>query len=328
MSRKVLLVFTGGTIGMKIEAATGGAIPALSGEELLAHDPSLRRLAELEIFEFGQYPGPHMTPPLMWALSELLSRELRRPDLAGAVVTHGTDTLEETAYLLDLRHTSDKPVAVVGAMRTISEPGFDGPANLSAAIRTVLAPRARAQGVFVVMNQVIHPASEATKTDSQQLETFQSPAFGPLGHVDVDRVIFGRRLLDRVVIETAAMEERVDLIQMYAGADSRFIDFACQSGARGIVLEGTGRGNVPPAALAGIQHARDTGLPVVIASRCLHGRVLDTYAYEGSGHDLRQRGVLLAGTMNAAKARIRLMLALGRTSDPAQLRELMEAGAY
>ncbi|MBI5280550.1 MAG: asparaginase [Candidatus Solibacter usitatus] len=325
---RVLLVFTGGTIGMKIDPETGGAIPSLSGEELLEHDAALRELAELEVIEFGQYPGPHMTPGRMWEVSEVLRRELKRDDIAGAVVTHGTDTLEETAYLLDLRHVSEKPAVVVGAMRTVSEPGFDGPVNLSAAIRTVLEPRARGQGVFVVMNQVIHAASEATKTDAQQLETFQSPVFGPLGHVDVDKVIIGRRLLDRDVIDCERFEERVDLIQMYAGADSRFIDFSRESGARGIVLEATGRGNVPPAAIGGIQRARDHGLPVVITSRCLHGRVLDTYAYEGSGHDLRTRGVLFAGTLNAAKTRIKLMLALGKTGDAEEIRQLMEGGAY
>lgn len=325
---KILLVFTGGTIGMKLDPATGAAVPALSGAELLAHDPGLERLAEIEILEFGQFPGPHMNLERMWAVSEILRKELAREDLSGAVVTHGTDTLEETAYLLDLRHLSEKPVAVVGAMRTISEPGFDGPANLSAAIRTVISPEARGQGVFVVLNQMIHAASEATKTDTQQLETFQSPVFGPLGLVDIDRVIFGRRLLQRMVIEAPRLEPRVDLVVMYSGADSRFIDYARESGARGIVIEGTGRGNVTPEAVPGIQRALDAGIPVVIATRCAHGRVLDTYGYEGSGHDLRTRGVMLAGTLNAAKARIRLMVALGRTQDPGQVRELMECGLY
>ncbi len=325
---KVLLVFTGGTIGMKFDPATGGAVPALSGAELIDHDPELKELAELEILEFGRYPGPHMNLQRIWSVSELLRRELQRPDLAGAIVTHGTDTLEETAYLLDLRHTSEKPVAVVGAMRTVTEPGFDGPANLSAAIRTVIRPDARGQGVFVVLNQMIHAASEATKTDTQQLETFQSPVFGPLGLVDVDRVIFGRRLIERAVIVTDCLEPRVDLVKMCAGSDSRFIDYARESGAHGIVIEGTGRGNVPPEAVAGIQRAIDAGLPVVIATRCAHGRVLDTYGYEGSGHDLRLRGVILAGTLNAVKARIRLMLALGKTQDLSEVRELMEGGAY
>lgn len=146
------------------------------------------------------------------------------------------------------------------------------------------------------MNQMIHAASEVTKTDTQQLETFQSPTFGPLGLVDEDRVLFARSLLRRPLIETERLEPRVDLIAMAAGSDSRFVDYARESGARGIVIQGTGRGNVPPAALAGIQRALDAGLPVVIASRCHHGRVLDTYAYEGSGHDLRQRGVISAGS--------------------------------
>jgi len=325
---QVLLVFTGGTIGMKFHPATGGAIPALSGAELIDHDPELKLLADLEILEFGRFPGPHMNVDRIWAVSEILRRELKRPALCGAVVTHGTDTLEETAYLLDLRQTSDKPVAVAGAMRTVNEPGFDGPANLSAAIRTVISPQARGQGVFVVLNQMILAASEATKTDTQQLETFQSPVFGPLGLVDVDRVIFGRKLIERAVIETDHIERRVDLVKMCAGSDSRFVDYARESGARGIVIEGSGRGNVPPEAVPGIQRAIDAGLPVVIASRCAHGRVLDTYGYEGSGHDLRLRGVILAGTLNAVKARIRLMLALGRTQDLREIRELMEGGAY
>lgn len=325
---RVLVLFTGGTIGMKYNPAVGAAVPALGARQLLEHDPALQQLADLEVFEYGQYPGPHMTLERMWEVSEILRRELARDDIAGAVVTHGTDTLEETAYLLDLRHTSPKPAAVVGAMRTVSEPGFDGPANLSAAIRTVLSPQARGQGVFVVLNQMIHAASEATKTDTQQLETFQSPVFGPLGLVDVDRVIFGRRLVDRVVIDGPKLERRVDLVTMCAGADGRFIDYARESGARGIVVEGTGRGNVTPQAVPAIQRAIDAGVPVVIATRCAHGRVLDIYGYEGSGHDLRQRGVLFAGTLNAAKARIRLSLILGKTPDPGEVRALMECGAY
>lgn len=325
---RVLILFTGGTIGMRYDPAVGAAVPALGARELLEHDPALQSLAEFDIYEYGQYPGPHMDLARMWEVSEILRRELARSDIAGAVVTHGTDTLEETAYLLDLRHTSPKPVAVVGAMRTVNEPGFDGPANLSAAIRTVLSPQARGQGVFVVLNQMIHAASEATKTDTHQLETFQSPVFGPLGLVDVDRVIFGRRLIDRVVIDGPRIETRVDLVTMCAGADGRFIDFARESGARGIVVEGTGRGNVTPQAVPAIQRAIDAGVPVVIATRCAHGRVLDIYGYEGSGHDLRRRGVLFAGTLNAAKARIRLAVILGKTNETNEIRTLMECGAY
>ena len=321
---RVLFLFTGGTISMKFDPATGGAVPALSGHEILAFDPGLASLAEPEVIDFGRFPGPHMTPDRAWAVSDLLIKQLGRADIDAAIVTHGTDTLEETAYLCDLRHRSEKPVAFAGAMRNSSELSFDGPANLRAALRTVLSAEARGQGVFVVLNQFVHAASEVTKTDAQMIETFQSPMFGPLALVDADRVVWARRLVSRTVIETNALEPHVDLIYVHAGSDSRFIDFARESGTRGIVIAGTGRGNVPPSVLPGIQRALDAGLHVLIASRCPRGRVLDTYAYEGSGHDLRKRGVLFAGTLPAHKARVKLMLALGRTCDQAHLRRLIE----
>lgn len=325
---KVLFIFTGGTISMKVDPATGGAVPALSGAEILSYDPGMRELADFEVIDFGRFPGPHMTPERMWDLSLLVREQLARNEVAGIVITHGTDTLEETAYLLDLQHTSAKPVVFVGAVRNASELSYDGPANLRAACRTAIDPAARDQGVFVVMNQIIHPACAATKTDTEQIETFQSPFFGPLGVVDKDRVIFSRRLSERHVIDAPRLEPRVDLLQMYAGADSRFIDHSLATGARGLVIEGTGRGNTPPATLAGIQRVLDTGVPVVIASRCVHGRVLDTYGYEGSGKDLRKRGVFFAGTLSGAKARVQLMLALGKTSDRTELQDLIEQGQY
>lgn len=325
---KILFVFTGGTIAMKVDPEAGGAVPALSGREILAFDPSLAQVADIEALDFARIPGPHWTPAKMWELSELLRESLRRADITGAVVTHGTDTLEETAYLVDLRHASDKPVVFVGAMRNTSELSYDGPANLHAAARVAAAPASRKLGVLVVLNQMIHAAASATKTDTEQMETFQSPGFGPLGVVEPDLVIYYRSLLGRVTIDTPSIESRVDLFKMYAGADGRFIDAARESGARGLVVEGTGRGNVPPAAVSAIQRALDAGLPVVLASRCETGRVLDTYGYEGSGRDLRRRGVIFAGTLSGQKARIRLMLALGRTGDVRHIRDLMEQDAY
>jgi len=325
--QKVLFVFTGGTISMKQDPARGGAVPALDGDAILAYDPALRAMCEPVVIEFGRYPGPHMTPPRVWELSKLLERELAAPDITGAVVTHGTDTLEESAYFIDLQHTGAKPVCFVGAMRNASELSYDGPANLRAAARVAMDAEARGQGVLVVLNMIIHAASEATKTDTQQVETFQSPMFGPLGIVDTDRVLFGRRLAHRPVIAAERLEERVDLFQMYSGADGRFIDYAVESGAQGLVIEATGRGNVPPAVVPSIQRALEQ-VPVVVASRCVHGRVLDTYAYEGAGAELRALGVFFAGTLPGPKARIRLMLALGRTRDRAELQRLMEAGSY
>lgn len=213
-------------------------------------------------------------------------------------------------------------------MRNASELSYDGPANVRAAMRVAMDEGSRGQGVFVMLNETIHAAAYATKMDTQAIETFQSPVFGPLGIVDQDRVFFARVLKFRQTVEATRVEERVDLFQMYAGADGRFIDAVREQGARGIVIEGTGRGNVPPMTLDAIQHAIDAGLPVLIATRCAQGLVLDTYAYEGSGRDLRNRGVIFAGNLTGPKARILLMLALGITKDPKELRQLIEAGQY
>ncbi len=313
---------------MKHDALRGGAVPALSGDEILAHDPELAQLARVEVIDFARLAGPQMTPQHMWDLSEQIREQLERPEIAGIVVTHGTDTLEETAFFLDLRHHSSKPVIVIGAMRNASELSYDGPANIRAALRVALDPASREQGVFVLLNETIHAAAYATKMDTQAIETFQSPVFGPLGIVDKDRVYFARTLKLRQAIATQSFEPHIDLFQMYSGADGRFIDYARETGARGLVIEGTGRGNVPPLTLPAIQRAIDAGIPVLISTRCAQGRVLDTYAYEGSGRDLRNRGVLFAGSLSGPKARILLMLALGATRDPQELRQLIEAGQY
>lgn len=321
---RVLVVFTGGTIAMRKDAASGGAVPALSGEDILAYDPTLGEVAEIEVYNFGQYPGPHMNPGRMFELSQLLREQLKRPEIDAAVVTHGTDTLEETAYLTDLRHDSPKPVAFVGAMRHSSELGFDGPANLHAAVRTVVDPGAPGRGVFVVLNQLIHAASEATKTDTQQVETFQSPVFGPLGYVDADRIVWPRRLERRSVILGDRLETRVELLKMYSGFGTLLFDALVQYGAKGIIVEGTGQGNVPPECLPGLQRAIDAGAAVVITTRCHHGRVHDTYAYEGSGKDLRHRGAWFCGRLPGHKARIKLMAALGLAGTRDTARSLME----
>ncbi len=326
--KKIAFIFTGGTISIKFDPELGAAVPVLSGEEILSFVPGIGDLTDFEVIDFSRIPGPHMTPGRMFELSEVLIQQLSRDDITGAVITHGTDTLEETAYLLDLRLKMPKPVAVVGAMRNSSELGWDGPSNLKAAARVVLDPGAMNRGVLVVLNDVIHAASEVTKTHTESMNTFQSPDFGPLGIVDKDRVIWARYLIARQTLQTSSIDERVDLFIMAAGSDDKFIRYAVETGSCGIVIEGTGRGNVPPAVLPGIQLALDQGIPVVIASRCLQGRVLDTYGYIGGGKDLRKRGALFAGNLPGQKARIKLMLILGMTRSLPEIRRLMEWGMY
>ena len=321
---RVAVVFTGGTISMKFDAQAGGAVPTLSGEEILALSPGLEKIAEIEVINFCRLPGPHMTPAKMMELATLLGRLCSSDVLSGVVVTHGTDTLEETAYLTDLLLQSSKPVVFVGAMRNSTEPGWDGPANLRSAVRVAAAPEARDLGVLVVMNDTILSASDVLKGHTEAVDTFRSRDFGPLGLVDKDRIIVQRRLLQRSHIATSRIEEHVEIVTLPAGSNGRLIQCAVEEGARGLILEGLGRGNVPVTAVPEVKRAMQRGIPVVITSRCAHGRVLDTYAYEGGGHHLKQMGAILGGMLPAMKARLKLMLLLGKEAPLEEIRKSFE----
>jgi L-asparaginase len=324
MKPRIAIFFTGGTISMRVDPKSGGPVPALSGEEIIAQVPGLDEIADFEIINFAKLPGPHMTPPKMLELARDVAAQLSDPNIVGAVVTHGTDTLEETAYLLDLVLNDVKPVAFVGAMRNSSELSWDGPGNLRSAVRVAADADARGLGVMVVMGDQLIAAREATKTHTEAPDTFQSRDFGPLGLVDKDRIIVARRPSRREQIPTKHLEERIEIIKLAAGADGRLINFALDDGARGLVIEGLGRGNVPVAALPAIERAIGLGVPVVITSRCPRGRVLDTYAYEGAGRQLKRMGAILGGLLPSHKSRIKLMVALGAGWSVEEIRESFE----
>ena len=203
---RVAVVFTGGTISMRVDPAAGGAVPTLSGEEILRLVPGLAEIAEVTVVEFARLPGPHMTPVRMWDLSGVVAQQLADARVNGVVITHGTDTLEETAYLLDLTLKSEKPVVLVGSMRNGSEPSWDGPANLRTAVRVAADPAARGLGVLVVMGDQLLAAVEATKTHTESVDTFQARDFGPVGIVDKDRIIVTRRRAAREHIAAQRIE--------------------------------------------------------------------------------------------------------------------------
>jgi L-asparaginase len=325
MKPRIATFFTGGTISMRIDPVTGGAIPALSGEEIIALVPGLEDIADYDVINLALWPGPHVTPSRMMDLAGKVKEKLADNRITAAVITHGTDTLEETAYMLDLVIDSEKPIVFVGAMRNSSELSWDGPGNLRSAIRVAIDPKTRGLGAIVAMNDQMIAAAEATKTHTESTGTFQSRDSGPIGIVDKDRVIVMRRPFHREHIATGRIEERVDVIKMFAGADGRFIDFAVGDGARGLVIEGLGRGNVTVASLPAIDRAVGKGLPVVITSRCPRGRVLDTYAYEGAGKQLKKMGAILGGMLSSHKARIKLMLMLGAGWSIEQIRQSFES---
>lgn len=324
MSNKIAIIFTGGTISMKIDPRIHAAIPALSSEEIMAMVTNIEKFSEIEVINFANVPSPHIDPKMMMELSMLVNETVNREDITAVVVTHGTDTLEETAYLLDLTINTEKPVIVVGAMRNSSELGYDGSSNLSAAICTGISKNSRNKGVLVVMNNEVNAASEVTKTNTLSLDTFKSPEFGPLGIVDNDEVIFYRDIVNRQFINTEEIEEKVGLLKTGPGMESDIIDFYIDNGYKGIVIEALGRGNIPPKMIDGVKNALEKNLPIVLVSRCPTGRVLDTYGYEGGGKHLRDLGVIFGKNLPGQKARIKLMLILSITNDMEIIKKLFE----
>ena len=324
MQNKVVIIFTGGTISMRIDPTLHAAIPSLNSEEIMAMVTNIENFAEIEMINFGNLPSPHITPPIMMDLARIVKLNIERQDVTGVIVTHGTDTLEETAYLLDLIINSEKPIIVVGAMRNSSELGYDGSSNLAASICTAISDRAKNKGVLVVMNNEVNAASQVTKTNTLSLDTFKSPEFGPLGIVDNDEVIFYRDIVSRQFIDTDVLENKVALIKSVPGMESDVIDFYIDTNYKGIVIESLGRGNLPPAMIPGIKRAIDKNIPIVMVSRCPTGRVLDTYGYEGGGRNLRDMGVIFGGNLPGQKARIKLMLILGVTNELSQISDLFK----
>lgn len=322
--KKVAVIFTGGTISMKIDEKLQAAIPSLSSDEIIAKVTGIEGKADLEIINFGKYPGPHITPQLMMEISQKTEELLKIEDIAAVVITHGTDTLEETAYFLDLTINSSKPVVITGAMRNSSELGYDGPANLAAAICTAISEASKNKGVLVVMNNEVNAASEVTKTHTLSLNTFQSMDFGPLGIVDQDEVIYYRDLKKRQYIPTNKVESRVSLIKTAVGMNSDFLYYGIESGVKGFVIEGMGRGNVPPEMVPGIKEAIEKGIPVVLVSRCPKGRVLDSYGYSGGGRELKNLGVILGDNLSGQKARVKLMVVLGLVDDMDKIKNLFK----
>ncbi len=320
---KVGIIFTGGTISMSIDKRIGAAIPSLSNEEIMSLVTNIDKYADTESISFSHSPGPHIGPEMMFKLRNTTLELLRRKDIAGVVILHGTDTLEETAYLMDLTIRSNKPVVITGAMRNSSELGYDGPSNLAAAVCTAISPESKNRGVLVVLNNEVNAANEVTKTNTVSLDTFKSLKFGPLGIIDNDEVIYYRDILYRQFIDTEYFEEKVDLIKAVAGMDSSILKFCVDQGSKGIVLEAMGRGNIPPTMMEGIKYAIDKNVIIALTSRCPIGRVYDSYGYEGGGKTLSTLGVIFGGDLPGQKLRIKLMLALNKTNNNDDVRNIL-----
>jgi L-asparaginase len=323
--KNILVVFTGGTFSMMIDRETGGAVPRYSGSELLDKIPEAKELANIVCYDFGKYPGPHMTPELMFELAKKIQEKINKNNFTGVIVTHGTDTREETAYLLDLVVKTEIPIVVIGSMKNSSEPDWDGPRNLMDSIHICLNDNFKNLGVLVCLNGEINAASEVTKIYTEEIDSFHSLDFGSLGFVQNGRAVLNRLPKKLEKISTNKIITNVDLLTVYAGMDDKFFKFSAESGTNGIVVEALGVGNVPPPAFDGIKYTVEKKIPVVLVSRCPAGETLDIYSYPGAGKWLHKIGVIFADYLNGQKARIKLMLALGKTRNIAELRKIFES---
>ena len=322
MSR-VVVVFTGGTISMRYDAEAGGAVPSLDGAEILARTPGLDALADVEPIDWGLVPASHLSFDQILELARTVGRALQRSDVDGAVVVQGTDTIEETAFALDLVLGGPKPVVVVGSMRNAGEEGYEGPANLRDAVRCAADPMLRDQGTVVVMAGTILPADDATKTHTDAYETFRALNFGALGRVDSIGVAVTRRRARRRLLPSIpdAAAEPVFLVTAVVASDGALVRVSPRE-ARGFVVAATGAGNTSPDLLDACSARIEAGVPVVLTTRCPSGRVKPAYGFPGGGATWERAGAILAGHLSGPKARVALALALGAGLERDELRRL------
>jgi len=321
---KVVVVTTGGTIAEKDSPKTGGAVPAVTGQALVKAVPGLDHLADIHVVPFSNIDSSHMTPQIWQKLSQTVDEILANDEVAGVVVTHGTDTMAEGAYFLDLTITSPKPVVFVGAMRDASDLSPDGPANIYNAVVQVTSPEAQQFGVTVTLNQYINSARYVRKTETTNVQTFNSGENGYLGYIAMGKVHQFHKRIPALKLSLPKELAEVALLKTYAGDDGKFIYYAVDSGVKGIVVEAVGAGNVNPMVFEAIKYALSNGVVVAIATRVFNGAVYPIYGDVGGGKALEDAGCILVGDMISPKARLLLMLALSNNANMQEMKEYFE----
>jgi L-asparaginase len=316
----VQIVGTGGTISSRYDPERGGHVSTAPVEAISELIDKNQKLPPIQVENFSTVPSFEMRFGFIEQLIRRLGALVESDDLSGIVVTQGTDTLEETSFLADLLIESEKPIVFTGAQLAQDHPQTDGPRNLLDAVRAAACPNARGMGVMVAFNGQLHAARDVQKLHTSAVETFQSPEIGPLGFVDGNEVIFYRRPLIRRRLSPASLDKRVELIRLAMGMDGRVIELLLQSGIDGLVVEAFGRGNVTAEVGLAIKKAISSGIPVVVSSRCIAGRVQPIYrATSGGGADLAAADAIFAGNLRGPKARLLLMAAL---ADPEACKDL------
>lgn len=303
--KKILVLHTGGTISM--QADQDGAVESSPINPMTQVTSPLENIEVVSV-DFLNLPSPHIQIDHMMMIYKKIREEASHFD--GFVITHGTDTLEETAYFLDTMSIPQKPIVMTGAMRSSNELGSDGIYNYKTALRVAADEKSADKGVLVVMNDEIHAAKYVTKTHTTNVSTFQTPTHGPLGLVTKREILFFKAADKRVRFDLQAINGVVPIIKSYADMDTILLDALVEAPISGLVIEALGAGNLPPASIAAIKKLINKQLPIVLVSRCFNGIAEPVYAYDGGGIQLEELGVLFVKELNSQKARIKLLIAV------------------
>ncbi len=318
----IYVVGTGGTIASRYDARLGGHVSAASAQDLVAAVPELNDIAEIRVIEHSNINSALMDTATAFGLRDTLRKVLQDDSVAGIVVTHGTATLEETAYLMDLTVGGDKPIVITGAQRNSDEKDPDGPRNLLYATMVAAHPEAAGRGVLVALGSGIYAARDVTKVNPEIVTCFGGRDGGAVGSVTRQGVTFFSMPQRRVHLEVANIKSNVQVIKMVQGANNLFFRACVQERVDGIVVEGTGGGNVNVRFYEGACMALEAGNPVVAGVRLPSGAPHTGKAYLGSYMSLIRQGAISTGYLSGIKARILLMVALGETDNRDRLREI------
>ena len=319
MPKKILVLHTGGTISMQADAS--GAV-VTSSDNPMNHVSNPLEGIQVHSLDFFNLPSPHIKPKHMLALYQKIKEEAANYD--GVVITHGTDTLEETAYFLDTMEVPHMPIVLTGAMRSSNELGSDGVYNYLSALRVASDDRAADKGVLVVMNDEIHAAKYVTKTHTTNVGTFQTPTHGPLGLIMKQEILYFKTAEPRVRFDLNHIQGLVPIISAYAGMTDELIDMLDLEQLDGLIIQAFGAGNVPKETAQKLESLLQKGIPVALVSRCFNGIAEPVYAYQGGGVQLQKSGVFFVKELNAQKARLKLLIALNAGLKGQALKDYME----
>lgn len=320
--KKILVLHTGGTIAMKEDHLTGGVSPDVANP-LMDAVITLPNEVELLVEDIFNLPSPHVTLQHMLQIKERI-QQAKLAGIDSVVITHGTDTLEETAFFLDTTIGNQLSIVITGAMRSSNELGSDGLYNFESAIRVAACPESQGKGVLIVMNDEIHSARYVTKTHTTNVATFRTPTLGPIGLVSKHRILFMQKLLDTPHLDVKTVDGLIPIVKAYAGMQADLFEGLVHVALDGLVIEALGAGNLPPATLAPLQKMLDKNIPVVLVSRCFNGIAEPVYDYLGGGCELERMGVIFCNSINSQKARIKLLIAQNRKLSRDDLITFME----